>query len=352
MRLKRLEGEIRGRAKQAMGVALRPVGLDLLTRDDTRSYLATHAIDPTPYVHVLRVGHAGVRTLEVLRSGLVRVNRKQILDVDYGNRAGVLGFRSERRHVDRALVLWSHFWTGYYHWTIDVLPKLCLLQDQYGDALDGYALCYPAFGEPYEREAFDLLGIPRDRVIDTRGLRSVVVGQEVAVVPLPGWQQIHPAISRVRQRLLDRGTGSLGPRIYVSRVGRRAVRNEPEVVAALRPYGFEVMEDRPRSVAEQIGFFRSAAVVVAPHGAALSNLLWCTPGTVVVEFFASGYQPTFFRTLCHELGLTYHSLMDPTNGRAKHHWTAVDHAVTVDVEALKDLLDSVVFPAHARGVRP
>ena len=63
-----------------------------------------------------------------------------------------------------------------------------------------------------------------------------------------------------------------------------------------------------RTLAEQMAFFGWADVVVAQHGAALSNLLWAGPGTRIVEIVPRELEPglkgdDFFGALAACLGL-------------------------------------------------
>src|SRR5690606_26650629 len=69
----------------------------------------------------------------------------------------------------------------------------------------------------------------------------------------------------------------------------RRVANEEQVLEVLRPLGFEVTTLEGLSVAQQILLFHRAEAVVAPHGAALSNLVFCQPETRVLEFVAPGW---------------------------------------------------------------
>lgn len=66
---------------------------------------------------------------------------------------------------------------------------------------------------------------------------------------------------------------------------RRSIPNHRQLVDALtEKLGFVLslkLEGLP--LAEQIAIFSSAEMIVAQHGAALSNLLWARPGTAVVE---------------------------------------------------------------------
>jgi capsular polysaccharide biosynthesis protein len=342
--LARLKGDIRTALKAAAGPAGRTVGLNLLSQDETQARLKAYTGSDLPGagLQVLTVGQHGVRRLDVLRAGLVRVNGRDVLDVDYGNRAAFQGTRVAVDRVRHALVLWSHLWTGYYHWVVDVLPKICLFQAAYGASLEGRTLCYPSFGEPYEGEYLRLLGIPQDQVVDTRQYRLVRVAEDVALVPLPGWYKIQPAVGLLRDRLTDVGPGCGPSRIYLSRSGRRVVTNEDQVVALLASYGFELVDDRPRPVEEQIGLFRHASVIVAPHGAALANLTWSAPGTLLIELLPARYPPgpeSFYETLCSRLGLRYRALVERNDDGGPRHWTAMRDDITVDVAALGRALE-------------
>jgi capsular polysaccharide biosynthesis protein len=57
--------------------------------------------------------------------------------------------------------------------------------------------------------------------------------------------------------------------------------------------------------AEQINAFRGAKVVVGPHGAGLANLMFCRPGTTVVELFNRSYVNGLYWRLAALRGLDY-----------------------------------------------
>jgi capsular polysaccharide biosynthesis protein len=115
---------------------------------------------------------------------------------------------------------------------------------------------------------------------------------ERLVVPtVPDLDLNHPswAVDFVRDRLLAPDLGLVrGRRIYVTR-GRsrhtRIVGDEDELLAALAPYDFTVVDPGALTVAEQIRTFAEAEMIVAPHGAALANLAFASPGATVVEMF-------------------------------------------------------------------
>ncbi|SEQ55419.1 Protein of unknown function [Faunimonas pinastri] len=78
-----------------------------------------------------------------------------------------------------------------------------------------------------------------------------------------------------------------GRRIYISRrdVRLRSLANEPELLAELAKRGFEVICPSDLSHREQVELFSSADLVVATHGAALTNIMFMPPGSRVLEMF-------------------------------------------------------------------
>ncbi|PYK77295.1 MAG: hypothetical protein DME37_12900, partial [Verrucomicrobia bacterium] len=97
---------------------------------------------------------------------------------------------------------------------------------------------------------------------------------------------------------------------YLSRA-RAAVRriaNEKEISEALRQHDFEILEAETQSFREQADLFANASAIVAPHGAALANIVFCQPGTRVVEITTrAGYRDWYWQ-LATVAGLSYEVL--------------------------------------------
>ncbi len=55
---------------------------------------------------------------------------------------------------------------------------------------------------------------------------------------------------------------------------------------------------------EQVNLFNRAKVVIGPHGGGMTNILFCKPGTSIIEFQLPG-QGIMYRHIAHVLGLRY-----------------------------------------------
>ena len=74
-------------------------------------------------------------------------------------------------------------------------------------------------------------------------------------------------------------------RLFISRknASKRRCLNEEKLYESLKSLGFEFVNLEKLSVFNQLKIFSEASVVVSTHGAGLSNLLACNPGTKILE---------------------------------------------------------------------
>lgn len=96
-------------------------------------------------------------------------------------------------------------------------------------------------------------------------------------------------------------------KIYVARTdatGRR-MRNEAAVIEASRRRGFDIVVPGELSLAEQIRLFRGANLVFGPHGAGMTNIVFCEPGAIVYELLPAHYTNACFCNLAHISRLRY-----------------------------------------------
>jgi capsular polysaccharide biosynthesis protein len=164
----------------------------------------------------------------------------------------------------------------------------------------------------YLEDAIQLISQEKDREIQMirsnkplRIPRLLLMGIE----PFSGF--VHPQdLFTLRQEFLPHVTAlnnSNSRYLYISRskTSKRTLGNERELEIRLAAKGVEILFAENLSLSEQIQLFSSARIVIAPHGAGLSNLVWSQPGAKVLEIFPAEMFNDCYARLAMNLGLEY-----------------------------------------------
>jgi hypothetical protein len=206
------------------------------------------------------------------------------------------------------------FWgLGYYHWFADVLSMLheaieLLPKDTIFLIKKGFENSYS--GEFYIK-TLNALGIPRERLLEFDGTESWILENFWWQPPAANTDEQAPGSLRwVGQQIslsVLPSPKEKKSRLYISRrkPSARVVVNEMDLISPLSQLGFQIcwLEEMPFE--EQVRLFRNAEIVVGPHGAGLTNLIFCPARTQVVEILPEGYEKHFYWGVSTELKLDY-----------------------------------------------
>lgn len=250
-------------------------------------------------------------------------------------------------HADVLIAPWSHHadgirFGGYYDYVVLIAAKLCRIKEALtDDEFRRAVVAYPLFDTNYERELLALIGIDPDRIFDSR--RTNIRFQTCALGNSGHWFYPNGADLMALKRQVEATIPAVprtGNRVYISRSGRRRILNEAELVTLLNRYGIEFIEDKPRTVAEQVAIYRNASFVIGPHGASFTNILWCQPGTHLVELFSPNYIPDFFLYMARRLGLRYSAYYH--GPESSNRFSGLDEDITVSIPDLERGLDALL----------
>jgi len=166
------------------------------------------------------------------------------------------------------------------------------------DSIDKFAL--NACDSAYEKETLNSLGIPHDKILESRYHPHFTADKLIVPSICDGAAGTSKWKCEYLRRMFLNEKQSLktnySERIYISRekASYRRIVNEKDVVGCLEKFGFRTVKLETMSVAEQAACLAAAKVVVAPHGGGLTNLVFCSPGTKVIEIFSPIYVPIAF----------------------------------------------------------
>ena len=116
--------------------------------------------------------------------------------------------------------------------------------------------------------------------IEAREL-TVVGGCSFNQVPYPD------LLREVKEAVLGPDSVAAARRIYISRADAsyRKVANEEEVMSYLAPLGFERVVMTGLSVREQARLLQQAKVVIGPHGANMTNIIFVSLKHIFLRYF-------------------------------------------------------------------
>lgn len=193
------------------------------------------------------------------------------------------------------------YW-NYYHWLFDGLAKLAILE-RTGITPDYY---YAPTRCRFHLDSLALMGIPEEKILPMEQYPTLCA-QELIATSFPAMSSPAPWVSDfLRQKLAPKKQAG-SRRLFLSRKAApcRRIVNEEALERLLMKEGFECIEPGHLTLTEQIALFGQASIIVAPHGAGLSNLLFCPSETRVLEMLTPRYLAPHYWILSNLLGLRY-----------------------------------------------
>lgn len=245
-----------------------------------------------------------------------------------------------------AVVLSAAGGEGYFHWLLEVLPRLHLLflAEISLDSIDAFIV--NSHKTSYQQETLALLGVPAEKIV-TSDRFPHIKAKRLLVPSLPGITGNPPSwvCEFLRNQFLPAEKLTPTRRIYIQRpqeVQRRRVVNESQTLELLSQFGFEPVKFELLSVTEQARIVASAEAVIAPHGAGLSNLVFANPKTKVLEVFNPSYVNVCFWALSDRIGAEYYYLLSDDPKPKEHENPCLPKAnIRMPLERLEEGLNQM-----------
>jgi len=251
---------------------------------------------------------AGSMSVQVEGASLFRSRPHNLLAGDIGGYPR-RAFGSGRRTGERAVFLRAD---SYFHFLLEELPILLRSLQE----VRGLPVLLTGKPSSWHTQLLATLGIK------ALNLRHGTAQTDLAFIPRP-LSSGFPRLSEISlvQRSFS-GAKSLSHaktlKVYVSRRrSSRSLQGEVELERALESTGWIILHSQEENITVQQDLFSSAHYICGPHGAGLANLIWCQPGTTVLELTRRNYHHVCFAYLAEQLHLNYQSFnVDGMSARA------------------------------------
>lgn len=224
----------------------------------------------------------------------------------------VASTRKPKKITGSVSLLGNRIAGNYYHWLYDVIPRLAVLEKCGLDRNEINKFILTPVNKKFQRETLAHFSIGDDRIHNI-GSDGVYIEADTLIMPSYGSNEflvrdncapgdnLHSfqgawASEFLKKEFLGSGVPASGDKsqsggdaerrpIYVRRGDEqgRAVVQEELIVEYFRSKNFDIVDPAEHSVKAQAQLFSRASVVVAAHGAALTNAVFCKAGTRVIE---------------------------------------------------------------------
>ena len=281
----------------------------------TREVLEGETYAPRPYVsiidHAVITGGSSLvipeKTEYLLNDEMVDFPTK-----DFGTKSMYVSYRDKNKvilsykkkpntRIKEGILLSCDHDNNYFHWLVECLPKLAFIDNlkQFKDV----PLLIPAGLHENLMAALTRVNINNhpivnldngvayhvDRLIFPSALSRVLDRYRGAPVFDTDIILSTKWVSRVADLLKNNEQSARKPwrKLYLTRKkGLRVLGNQDEIELMLSGQNFEIVDMDGASLDFQTKLFSQASLIVAPTGAALTNMLLCQPGTKVIVFMS------------------------------------------------------------------
>ncbi|MEJ0015737.1 MAG: glycosyltransferase 61 family protein [Acetobacteraceae bacterium] len=231
---------------------------------------------------------------------------------------------------------------NYFHWVTQALPAIDHAANRISQARN-VSIALPPLNS-WQEDSLRLLGLAgiKRMTIEDPSKQYALAKVEFSELINGGASFSNSATALATYRRLREAVErplSRDKKIYVARTdaGSRQMRNEAAVIEEVLKRGYEVVSAGTLSFEEQIRLFRSARIVSGPHGAGLTNIVFCEPGTTVYELLPAHYPNACFANLGMICDLRYWQDAFESEGEGPpnlRHWDS-------DTKLVADRLDEI-----------
>lgn len=227
---------------------------------------------------------------------------------------------------------------NYGHFVLDSITKLEIVEGCCPLKIDEFNyILMPTFKSKESGMLIDFFKIPRNKILYPTSDYQYQF-DELYTPSLRGGPAITKpkSVDKIREAF-DVKNRKPTKKLYISRKGfSRNIANEESVWSVLKDYGFEKIN--PKEVEDCPQLFNEASIIVGPHGAGLTNMIFCQSNTKIIELMPHSHRYTWYLSLAHACGLPYHGLI-----------CGDQDSFLVNIEKLKNILDSTLEEKNAEN---
>lgn len=223
-------------------------------------------------------------------------------------------FKPVRKYrLQNALIITSRWSENYYHWMTEIIARLSLV-DKVNHNIDTIVINHMV--NQFQKDTIRFLNLNK-KIVETK--RNHFFEVENGIIPqlenIDSYRVFY--LRKVFKNLMVKDATQY---VYISRVNSksRKIINETEFDNVLKRLGIKNIRLEFENFEQQVRLIHNAKLIISPHGAGLTNLIFAQPGTKVIEFIPEKRFSKHFIKISSILNLTH--IIIRYKGDSKHNF--------------------------------
>ncbi len=219
---------------------------------------------------------------------------------------------------------------NYFHFIFDILPKIYLLNNSLN--LKKINHFYVSNPKEWQIKIFNILGIKKEKLLSSKKYKHIHA-DEIYAVDHPWYNQgyIQQSVKEIpkwiilqnRKKFLKKTKNNFKKRIFLDRsesgYNHCQIQNIDNIKKLITDKNFKIYKPELLSFKKQIDLFNNSGLIIGAHGAAFSNIIFCKPGTKIIEIIPADHPNRKCERISKILRLKYFRIKTKPNNSDKNY---------------------------------
>jgi capsular polysaccharide biosynthesis protein len=189
---------------------------------------------------------------------------------------------------------------NYFHFFFDIIPKIYLIHRIIKKKINFYYVSSP---KKWQIKIYKILGINENKLINSSRNKHIFADEIISLdhpwYPKGNFQdqvkKIPEWVILINRKIFLKKSKKFkcSKRIFIDRSSSRfnhcQIFNQNETNKWLKKNNLDSYKPEKFSLEKQIYLFNKASIIVGAHGAAFTNIIFCKPGTKIIEIIPSNH---------------------------------------------------------------
>ena len=229
-------------------------------------------------------------------------NKHKIANIDYNSTlvSGTNKFKKRYEGIVFSMIQGSSG-TNYYHWLIDILPKVEILKKN--NLINKIDYFYVPNMNNYILNTLKVYGVNKDQIINSMDYKHIqadeilvfehfyfkkgIIQSQFKNIPLWILKLLNKKFLNFKRKI------KCTNKIFIDRSDSKfshfKIQNQREIIKYLIKKNFSVFKLSKINFFQQIYLFNKSKIIVGPHGAGFANLVFCKQKTKVYEIITPNH---------------------------------------------------------------